>query len=56
MPKERQSKIDIAIITVAAGTVGGFVAGAGHDPVAALAVSVFLAGGFAIATYMIKGG
>jgi hypothetical protein len=56
MPKERRSKIDTAIIAVAAGTVGGFVANAGHDPAAALAVSILIAGGFALATYMIKGG
>ncbi|MFI7167402.1 hypothetical protein ACIBM3_33655 [Rhodococcus erythropolis] len=56
MPHERRSKIDTAIITVAACTAGGFVVGAGHDPVTALAVSVFLAGGLALASYIIKGG
>ena len=55
MQQERRSKIDIAIITVAACTAGGFVVGAGHDPVTALAVSFFLAGGFALASYIIKG-
>ncbi|WP_185993495.1 hypothetical protein [Rhodococcus sp. KBS0724] len=56
MPKERRSKIDTAIIAVAACTAGGFIVGAGHDPVTALAVSVFLAGGFTLASYIIKGG
>ncbi|WP_155404340.1 hypothetical protein [Rhodococcus erythropolis] len=56
MPQERRSKIDTAIITVAACTAGGFVVGAGHDPVTALAVSVFLAGGLALASYIAKGG
>lgn len=56
MPQERRSKIDTAIIAVAACTAGGFVAGAGHHPIAALAVSVFLAGGLALASYIIKGG
>ena len=56
MPKERRNKIDTAIIVVAAGTAGGFVAGAGHHPIAALAVSVFLAGGFVVASYVVKGG
>ena len=56
MPKERRNKIDIAIISVAAGTAGGFVVGAGHHPIAGLAVSILLAGGFVLASYIVKGG
>ena len=56
MPNEGRNKIDIAIISVAAGTAGGFVVGAGHHPIAGLAVSVLLAGGFVVASYIVKGG
>ena len=55
MPKEHRTSSDIAIIAVAAGTTGGFMCGAGYGPVAAITVGGFLAGGFALARYVIKG-